>query len=103
MLQEICVPSAGFISCFVWIKLADRDEDAFVFGASDGNVHLYQRTDDNPLFSFTSIALAHEGAIESIAWDLHHRRLASVGNGEVRVWKVAPDESACIYLNRFSL
>ena len=41
MLQEICAPSAGFISCLAWIKLADRDEDSFVFSASDGNIHLY--------------------------------------------------------------
>ena len=27
MLQEICAPSAGFISCLAWIKLADRDEE----------------------------------------------------------------------------
>jgi len=36
MIQEVCVPSAGFISCLEWIRLSDQ-EDVFVFGASDGN------------------------------------------------------------------
>lgn len=93
MLQEICVPSAGFIGCLAWVKLADRDEDAFVFGASDGNIHLYQRTNDDPLFCFLSIALAHAGAVESLEWDPHHHRLASVGDGEAHVWKVSADHS----------
>ena len=93
MLQEICTPSAGFISCLAWIKLADRDEDSFVFGASDGNIHLYQRTNENPVFCFLSITLAHAGALEFLEWDPHHHRLASVGDSEVHVWKVSPDES----------
>jgi WD40 repeat protein len=93
MLQEICVPSAGFISCVAWIKLTDRDEDTFVFSASDGNIHLYQRTSENPVFCFLSITLAHVDAIESLSWDPQHLRLASVGNGEVCVWKFSPDKS----------
>ncbi|KAI9455841.1 WD40-repeat-containing domain protein [Boletus coccyginus] len=98
MTQEICVPSAGFISCLAWLKLTDRDEDAFVFGASDGNIHLYQRSEDSPLFTFSSICFAHCGAIESLAWDSQHHRLASVGDGEARVWKVAPDHNSFIPL-----
>ncbi|KAI9571089.1 WD40-repeat-containing domain protein [Boletus coccyginus] len=78
MLQEICVPSAGFISCTAWLKLADQDEDTFVFGASDGNIHLYQRS----------------RAIESLAWDPQHRRLASAGNGKVCVWKFITDQKS---------
>ena len=35
MIQEVCVPSTGFISCLKWIGLSDQ-EDTFVFGASDG-------------------------------------------------------------------
>ena len=42
MIQEFCVPSIGFISCLAWIKLSDGEEDMFVFGASDGNIHLYE-------------------------------------------------------------
>ncbi|KAG6372572.1 WD40-repeat-containing domain protein [Boletus reticuloceps] len=80
MIQEFCVPSAGFISCLTWIYLSNEEEDAFVFGASDGNIYLYARGKDQPLFAFCSLTLVHEGAIESLAWDTVHRRLASVGN-----------------------
>jgi WD40 repeat protein len=74
-------------------KPTDRDEDSFVFGASDVNIHLYQRANGNPVFCFLSITLAHVGAVESLEWDPHHRRLASVGNGKVHVWKVSQDQS----------
>ena len=93
MLQEICAPSAGFISCLVWIKLANRDEDSLVFGMSDGNIHLYQCTNEHPVFCFLSITLAHAGAVESLEWDPHHHQLASIDNGEVHVWKASPDQS----------
>ena len=93
MLQEICAPSAGFISCLAWIKLADQDEDSFVFGVSDGNIHLYQHMNEHPVFCFLSITLAHAGAVESLEWDPHHHQLASIGDGEVLVCKASPDQS----------
>ncbi|KAF8835205.1 WD40 repeat-like protein [Paxillus ammoniavirescens] len=93
MMQEICVLAAGFISCLAWIKVTDRDDDGFVFGASDSNIHLYEQGKDTPIFSFVSITLAHAGTIESMAWNSDHRHLASVGNGELQVWKACPDES----------
>ncbi|KIK73991.1 hypothetical protein PAXRUDRAFT_176947, partial [Paxillus rubicundulus Ve08.2h10] len=92
MMQEISVPSAGFISCLACVKLSDENKDAFVFGASDGNIHLYEQRKDTPLFSFSSITLTNAGTVESLAWDLVHCHLASVGDGEVQVWKVGPDE-----------
>ena len=67
MIQEFCVPSAGFISCLAWVKFSDGGEDMFIFGASDGNIHLYERRKDVPLFAFSSIILAHDGAIEGFA------------------------------------
>ncbi|KAF8834257.1 WD40 repeat-like protein, partial [Paxillus ammoniavirescens] len=99
MMQEISVPSAGFISCLAWVKLSDENEDAFVIGTSDGNIHLYEQCKDTPLFSFSSITLTNAGAVESLAWDSVHRRLASVGDGEVQVWKVGPDESLVSSIN----
>ena len=96
MIQEFCVPSAGFISCLAWIKLSDGEEDMFVFGASDGNIHLYERSKGHSLFTLYSITVAHEGAIESLAWDSIHCHLASVGNSEVRLWNVSPKASKSV-------
>ena len=98
MLQEFCVPSAGFISCLVWIKLSDGEEDTFVFGASDGNIHLYKWSKDHPLCTFCSIVVAHKGTIESLAWDSVHCHLASVGNSEVGLWNVSSKASKSSYL-----
>lgn len=103
MVQELCIPSAGYISCLMWLKLADHNEDSFVFGASDGNIHLFQRSKDSPLFSFTSVTAAHASTIESLAWDSHHQWLASVGAGELRVWNVALDLSKFLLVFHISL
>lgn len=99
MIQEVCIPSAGFISCLAWIKLSEP-EDAFVFGASDGGIHLYERRKDESLFTFRSITLAHGGAIESFAWDPVRSRLASAGSGQVQLWKLGPEASTC-YISLF--
>ncbi|KAF9220242.1 hypothetical protein BS17DRAFT_662116, partial [Gyrodon lividus] len=64
----------------------------FVFGTSDGNIHLYEQGKDTPIFS-VSIMLAHAGTIELIAWNSDHHHLASMGNGELQVWKPCPDGS----------
>ena len=93
MIQELCVPSAGFISCLAWVLLSDSEEDVFVFGASDGNIHLYEWSKGHPLFTFCSITVVHKGAIESLAWDSIHCCLASVGNSEARLWNVSPKAS----------
>ena len=90
-MQEFCVPSASFISCLTWIQLTDKD--AFVSGASDGNIHLYEQGKDQPLFTFYSIMLAHEGAIEGLTWDSVHRQLASAGNSEMKLWKISIEAS----------
>ena len=66
MIQELCVPSAGFISCLIWVLLSNSEEEAFVFGASNGNIHLYKQSKGHPLFTFCSIMVVHKGTIESL-------------------------------------
>jgi hypothetical protein len=44
MIQEIVSPVAGYISAITWIDVNDREEMTFAFGASDGNVQIYERT-----------------------------------------------------------
>ena len=65
----------------------------FVFGASNGNTHLYERSKGHSLFAFCSVTVVHEGAIESLAWDFVHHCLASVGDSEVGLWDVSPEAS----------
>jgi hypothetical protein len=45
MIQEIVSPVAGYISAITWIDVDDHGE-TFAFGASDGNVQIYERTND---------------------------------------------------------
>ena len=91
MTQELCVPSLGFISGLVWLKLDDCDDSAFAFGASDGNIHIYECGTDTSVFQYLNITIAHMGAIESLAWDPIHRQVASTGNGHPQVWKLSAD------------
>jgi hypothetical protein len=46
MIQEIVLPVAGYISAITWIYVDDRGETNFAFGASDGNVQIYETIDD---------------------------------------------------------
>lgn len=46
MIQELFVPAAGYISAIIWIDFDDHGESAFVFGASDGNIQIYERSND---------------------------------------------------------
>ncbi|KAG1843218.1 WD40-repeat-containing domain protein [Suillus tomentosus] len=92
MIQEIITPAAGYISAITWIDNDDRSETIFAFGASDGNIQIYERIDD-ALFEFRSTTIGHSGSIESLAWDPVHRRLASAGDGRPHVWNFTPDKT----------
>ncbi|KAG2108736.1 WD40-repeat-containing domain protein [Suillus discolor] len=92
MIQEIVSPAAGYISAITWIDVDDRGETTFAFGASDGNVQIYERTDD-ALFEFCSTTIGHSGLVESLAWDPVHHRLASAGDGRPHVWNFTPDKT----------
>ncbi|KAG2742115.1 WD40 repeat-like protein, partial [Suillus brevipes Sb2] len=73
MIQEIFAPGAGYISAIIWMDFDDHGESAFAFGASDGNIQIYERSND-VLFEFRSTTIGHSGAVESLAWDPVHRR-----------------------------
>ena len=46
MIQEIVSPAAGYISAITWIDVDDRGETTFAFGVLDGNIQIYERTND---------------------------------------------------------
>lgn len=46
MIQEIHSPAAGYISAIIWADVDDRGETMFAFGASDGNIQMYERIND---------------------------------------------------------
>jgi hypothetical protein len=46
MIQEIFAPGAGYISAIIWMDFDDHGESAFAFGASDGNIQIYERSND---------------------------------------------------------
>ncbi|KAG2115322.1 WD40 repeat-like protein [Suillus discolor] len=92
MIQEIFAPGAGYISAIIWMDFDDHGESAFAFGALDGNIQIYERSND-ALFEFRSTTIGHSGAVESLAWDPVHRRLASASDGLPCVWHLTPDKT----------
>ncbi|KAG2058419.1 WD40 repeat-like protein [Suillus hirtellus] len=46
MMQEINMPTAGYISAITWMDVDDCGETMFAFGSSDGNIQLYERLND---------------------------------------------------------
>ncbi|KAG2341222.1 WD40 repeat-like protein, partial [Suillus weaverae] len=92
MMQEIFTPAAGYISAITWMHGNDHSEMSFAFGASDGNIQVYERSNDE-LFEFQSMTISHSSAVESLAWDPVHQRLASAGSGRPHVWKFTSDKT----------
>ncbi|KAG2740868.1 WD40 repeat-like protein [Suillus brevipes Sb2] len=92
MIQEIFTPAAGYISAITWIHVDNRSEASFAFGASDGNIQVYERS-NNALFEIQSITIGHSGAVESLAWDPVHRQLASAAGGRPHVWNLTTDKT----------
>ncbi|KAG1810688.1 uncharacterized protein BJ212DRAFT_1484255 [Suillus subaureus] len=92
MIQEIVSPVAGYISAITWIDVDDRGETTFAFGASDGNIQIYERIDD-ALFKFCSTTIGHSGLVELLAWDPVHHRLASASDGRPHIWNFTPDKN----------
>jgi WD40 repeat protein len=94
----------GPVSAITWIALDSAEGSAFVFGCADGSLHLYKRTDKQvselsfrmssvfkqvqSLFSFVMVVKAFDGAVEGVAFDPHHRRLAGVGSACAKLWNI---------------
>ncbi|KAG0692287.1 WD40 repeat-like protein [Suillus ampliporus] len=92
MIQEIFTPAAGYISAITWIHINNHSKASFAFGASDGNIQVYERSND-ALFEFQSITISHSGAVESLAWDPVHQRLASAAGGRPHVWNLTTNKT----------
>ncbi|KAG2365900.1 hypothetical protein BDR07DRAFT_1373976 [Suillus spraguei] len=60
-------------------------------GGNDGRVVVWSLTSGT--FGFWSTTIGHSGAIESLAWDPNHCRLASAGDGHLQVWNLTPDKT----------
>ncbi|KAG1717326.1 WD40-repeat-containing domain protein, partial [Suillus occidentalis] len=97
MIQEIFTPAAGYISAITWMDVDDGGETTFAFGASDGNIQVYERSND-ALFVFQSTTMSHSGAVESLAWDPVHRRLASAAGGRPHLWTLTQDSDLAIII-----
>ncbi|KAG1736392.1 WD40-repeat-containing domain protein [Suillus paluster] len=92
MIQEIFTPAAGYISAIIWMDVNNHGETTFAFGASDGNIQVYERSND-ALFTFQSTTMGHSDVVESLAWDPVHRRLASAAGGRPHLWNLTPDKT----------
>ncbi|KLO04086.1 WD40 repeat-like protein, partial [Schizopora paradoxa] len=76
------------ISSIVWIVLNDSTEPAFVFGCADGSLHLYKKQTCQRMFEFIAMETCHNSAVESLAFNPIHCRLASIGGDFPQVWKL---------------
>ncbi|KAG2137110.1 uncharacterized protein EDB93DRAFT_1106661 [Suillus bovinus] len=75
-----------------WIDVDDHGETTFAFGASDGNIQIYERIND-ALFEFCSTTIGHSGPVELLAWDPMHRQLASASDSWPHIWNFTPDKN----------
>ncbi|KZP10216.1 WD40 repeat-like protein [Athelia psychrophila] len=85
-LQKIDCAFNGPISCIAW-----RDtREAFVLGCADGSIHLYRWSATKGLYIYVLQESAHKDAVQSIAYDSYHKRIASISKTSLQVWN-CPD------------
>ena len=101
--QTISVAFNGPVTSAVWMPVyQEAPNGAFAFGTADGNLFLYTHhkvcfvistvvwalTFAQTYYEFAFSTTAHQGAIEDIAFDPYHKRLATVGDGCLKLWEI---------------
>ncbi|KZP09271.1 WD40 repeat-like protein [Athelia psychrophila] len=84
-IQDIDCAFNGHVSCLVW---ADTRE-LFAFGCADGSVHLYNWSEAKGCFAYVMQDKTHNDAVQTIAYDPHHKRLAGISQSSLQVWDVS--------------
>ncbi|KIJ90875.1 hypothetical protein K443DRAFT_135604 [Laccaria amethystina LaAM-08-1] len=87
--QTISVTFNGPVSAAVWTPISpNRPSTTFTFGCADGTMFAYHQTHEEEPYRMTCLVPAHDGRIETLAFDTHHRRIASAGSGCAKVWQL---------------
>ncbi|KAJ3557341.1 hypothetical protein NP233_g11766 [Leucocoprinus birnbaumii] len=82
------VPEHGAICSCVWVSpQKGRTSTFLVFGCVDGSIHVYRQVKGSGLgFAFVVRTHLHTGAVEDLAFDPSHNRLASAGDCRLLLW-----------------
>ncbi|KAJ3551974.1 hypothetical protein NP233_g12978 [Leucocoprinus birnbaumii] len=84
------VPEHGAVCSCTWASLSTgRGPFFLIFSCVDGSIHVYRQVDGG-VFEFVLKTISHTGAIEDLAFDPIHNRLASVGDSRLILWNVGP-------------
>ncbi|KAJ3563725.1 hypothetical protein NP233_g8757 [Leucocoprinus birnbaumii] len=76
------VPEHGAISSCIWVSPRGGRSSFLIFGCVDGSIHIYQQLESGE-YSFVSKTLSHNGAVEDLAFDDIHSRLASISDSRL--------------------
>ncbi|KAF8875832.1 WD40-repeat-containing domain protein, partial [Infundibulicybe gibba] len=88
-IQIISIVFNGPVSAATWMPLAANGlAQTFIFGCSNGSLHVYHCAHHEPTYDYASSFPSHEGAIKDISYDPRHHWVASVGGGVLKVWSV---------------
>ncbi|KAF7983513.1 hypothetical protein HWV62_21850 [Athelia sp. TMB] len=83
-LQDIDCAFNGQISCITWTDTTR----AFVFGCGDGSVHLYRWSGAKGCYIYVVQEKAHSDAVQNVAYDSQHKRIASISKSSLQMWAV---------------
>lgn len=101
--QKISVAFNGPVSAVIWTPTSETNAtNAFAFCAADGTLFTYRRLrvrsqsiDKAPVnvayYDYAFSTTAHDGPIDDMAFDSTFNRLATVGSGCVKIWKLDKD------------
>lgn len=88
------IPQHGAICSATWAPLKrDQSWCRIIFGCADGSIHVYRCTSPGD-YSFVCKMHPHNDAVQDLAFDANHSRLASIGGGQLIVWNIGPEGHA---------
>ncbi|KIJ93029.1 hypothetical protein K443DRAFT_112680, partial [Laccaria amethystina LaAM-08-1] len=89
LYQTISVIFNGPVCVAIWTPISpDGPTTSFAFGCANGRVFIYRRAHETGPYHLNCSITAHDNHIEALAFDINHRRIASAGDGSVKVWQL---------------
>lgn len=109
--QEIKDAFHGSVTAVCWVEFDGRKDEGFAYGCVNGSIHVYKWSaiavsslpkNDISAYSlseyvlcsrqaryvFVSMVDAHPAQVQALEFNARFRRVASIGDGTPRVWRL---------------
>ncbi|EPS97066.1 hypothetical protein FOMPIDRAFT_42700, partial [Fomitopsis schrenkii] len=86
--QEIKDVFCGPVTAICWVEFDGRKDEGFAYGCCNGAIHVYKWSAIAARYVFVSMIDAHPAQVQAVEFNTRFRRIASIGDGTPKVWKL---------------